>query len=121
MNRLLVPAWTWIAVAALATPPFAVAQEPDSEPLLELMSQVDARLQAQEWAAALPLLERVVARNPHVAYYWYALGLASANTREYRRAAQAYERAYALGAGWPNFNVSFEIARAYGSLGERAG
>jgi hypothetical protein len=96
-----------------------VARESRSDTYLELVNRAGERSQAEDWAAAGPLWERVVEINPTVASFWYALGTARLNAREYRKAIPALEKARALGAGSINFKPSYDIARAFGLLGEK--
>ena len=53
-----------------------LVHESKSETYDELVRRADERSQAQDWAAAAPLWERVVGINPTVANFWYALGTA---------------------------------------------
>jgi tetratricopeptide (TPR) repeat protein len=107
-----------IAVLVLAQA-IAFVHESRSDTYLELVTRANERSQAQDWAAAAPLWERVVEINPTVANFWYALGTAWLNAREYRKAIPALEKARELGAGSINFKPAWDIARAYGLLGEK--
>ncbi len=93
--------------------------EAKSDTYLELVTRANERSQAQDWAAAGSLWEQVVEINPTVANFWYALGTAWLNAGEYRKAIPALEKARALGAGSINFKPAWDIARAYGLLGEK--
>ena len=93
------------------------AAAPDS--YTELVRKAQERSQAQDWKAAAPLWQQVVDINPTVAMFWYALGTAWANAGEYRKAIPALERSRELGAGSTTFFPSYDLARAYGRLGEK--
>jgi tetratricopeptide (TPR) repeat protein len=113
----LFPAMIVIA-ALLGAQPRSFGQQPSADAFRKLLSQASEKSQAQEWAAAIPLWEQVVALNPHVARFWYALGTAQINAREYRKAIPSLERAFDLGAR-SLWLIAFEIARAHARLSEK--
>ncbi|TAH37290.1 MAG: hypothetical protein EYC70_09970 [Planctomycetota bacterium] len=108
-----------VLAAGLCTGMPAPAQQPQPDAVLELLRQIQDRYRAQDWAAAVPLLERIVEINPHVADFWHSLGMARSRMREHRGAIAALEKALELGAGSASNNVAYEIARNYGFLGEK--
>jgi tetratricopeptide (TPR) repeat protein len=94
------------------------APDPRPVPLPELVKQAEAKMAAQEWAAASSLWEQVVAANPTMPRYWEQLGRSRQIAKDYRRAIAALEMSLELGAGYP-FNTAYNIACSYAQLGEK--
>lgn len=110
MRALIVSgALVWLAQVSAAAP----------DSYTELVRKAQERSEAQDWRAAAPLWQQVVEINPTVAMFWYALGTAWSNAGEYRKAIPALEKSRELGAGSITFFPSYDIARAYGRLGEK--
>src|SRR5687768_17259288 len=103
---------------ALAAQAGALAGQPTPDEFLRVLRQAQERSRAAEWAAAVPLWERVVTINPQVAGYWYALGTAQRNAGEYRKAIPSLERSLDLGAGRLS-TIALDIARSYAGLREK--
>src|SRR5688500_10863657 len=102
--RTLIVVATFVAVEA------SVCGQPRTDAFLEDLSEAQEKSQARDWAAAIPLWERVIAANPHVAWFWNSLGTAQYNAGEYRKAIPSFEKALELGAG-PRGRIAFDIAR----------
>lgn len=98
----------------------ALLSGPENGPnvFLDNLAQAQAKSQAREWAAALPLWQYVVGANPNAGFFWYSLGTAQYNTEHYREAAASFEKALELGVG-RRANVAFEIARSHAMLKEK--
>ena len=103
-------------VVAAATP---LQAQPDPNAIVNDLNQAQAKSQSRDWAAAVPLWERLVAGNPHVGWWWYSLGTAQFNTGEYRKAIPSFEKALELGTFVPSWRPAFEIARSYARLKEK--
>src|SRR5262245_18949613 len=98
-----------------------VAQPPAQQKIdkyLDTVRQADASSRAQDWLAAAPLWERVVETNPHVAAFWFSLGLALQNAGENRQAIPALEKALQLGASYPH-TVAYFLARSHALAGDK--
>jgi len=94
------------------------APEPRPAPLPELVKQAEAKMAAQEWAAAASIWEQVVAANPTMPRYWDQLGRSCQLAKDYHKAIAALEMSLELGAGYP-FNAAYNIACSYAQLGEK--
>jgi hypothetical protein len=95
---------------------FAQPVAPDA--FLSALNQAQEKSRASEWPAAASSWERVVAMNPQVAGFWYALGTAQRNAGEYRKAVPSLERSLELGAG-RLATVALDIARSYAVLKDK--
>jgi tetratricopeptide (TPR) repeat protein len=102
------------------TAPLYAQSAPESRttPLSELVKQAEAKMAAQEWAAAASIWEQVVAANPTMPRYWEQLGRSRQIAKDYRKAIEALEKSLELGAGYP-FNAAYNIACSYAQLGEK--
>jgi tetratricopeptide (TPR) repeat protein len=105
----------FVVLVAVAAPAFA--QEAKS--LAEMIEQVKFKRTAKEWKDALTLYEKILALNPHVAQTWFDYGHTLYDAEDYRQAIPAFEKALALGAGYP-FESAYNIACCYALLGEKA-
>ena len=83
--------------------------QPDPNAVLTDLQQAQAKSQARDWAAAVPLWERLVAGNPHVGWWWYSLGTAQFNVGEYRKAIPSFEKALGLGVFVPLWRIAFDF------------
>ncbi len=90
-----------------------------SEDFGALRAAAIANSEAERWAQAADLWEKVAAMNPVDGENWTELARARFAAGDYRGAITAFEREFELGARIP-FDPLFDIARAYGLLGERA-
>jgi tetratricopeptide (TPR) repeat protein len=107
------------ALLAVASAP-ARAQAPMPAPaFVALVEQANARTAAKDWAAAMPLWERVVAANPVEGRFWNALATARYNARDYRAAIPAYRKAVELGYGIGG-NALYNLACSYALAGQPA-
>jgi tetratricopeptide (TPR) repeat protein len=93
--------------------------QPDPNAVLNDLQQAQAKSQSRDWAAAVPLWERLVAGNPHVGWWWYSLGTAQFNIGEYRKAIPSFEKAMELGTPFQSWRVAFDIARSQAGLKEK--
>ena len=82
------------------------------------LSAAEAMTRAKEWTEAASLWTKVVAANPVNARFWEQLGLARYSAKDFRGAIPAYEKALALGGGFP-FNQAYNIGCCYALLGEK--
>ena len=105
-----------VIVVATANP---LQAQLDPNAVLNDLNQAQAKSQSRDWAAAVPLWERLVAGNPHVGWWWYSLGTAQFNTGEYRKAIPSFEKAMELGTVIQLWRVAFDIARSHARLKEK--
>src|SRR5262245_12252272 len=103
-----------VFVAAQPQPP---AGEKTGD-FIDTVRQADEQSRAQNWMEAAPLWQRVVETNPHVAAFWFSLGLALQNTGENRQAISALEKAQQLGASYPH-TVAYFLARSQALAGDK--
>ena len=96
----------------------AFAQQPGPNSFLAVLRQAREKSQAQEWSAAIPLWQRVVADNPNVAGFWYALASAQLAAGDDRKAIPSLEKSLELGAR-SLWIIAFQIAQAHGRLNEK--
>ena len=75
------------------------ANQVTPDEFLNVLNQAQERSRASDWAAAVPLWERVVTINPKVGGFWYSLGTAQRNAGDYRKAIPTLEKALELGGG----------------------
>lgn len=101
MSRRALVCWTWAlgvawgAQPVVAQAPVPAAQAtPARDPALE---QAERSFEAMDWRRAAEAYEQIVTRNPRNAEAWFHLGVALAETGNLRRAAEAFDRAGALG------------------------
>lgn len=104
--------------AFLGAQTFTFAQQLDAGGYLKILRQANEKSQAQEWVAAIPLWERVVAINPHVARFWYALATAQINAGENRKAIPSLEKSLELGAR-SLWLVAYQLAQVHALLREK--
>ncbi|MEW6207852.1 MAG: hypothetical protein AB1631_05755 [Acidobacteriota bacterium] len=96
----------------------AQAQEKGFLAYQETIRQAEAKMLAQEWAAAAAMWERAAEMNPHLGNNWSQLALARVRAKDYRKAVEAYEKVIELGFGYP-FNAAYGISRCYALMGEK--
>jgi tetratricopeptide (TPR) repeat protein len=106
-----------MVIVVAAAIPLQAQQDPNA--VLNDLNQAQAKSQSRDWAAAVPLWERLVAGNPYVGWWWYSLGTAQFNTGEYRKAISSFEKASELGAFIPLESIAFDIARSHARLKDR--
>lgn len=94
------------------------AKQVTPDEFLKVLNQAREKSRASEWAAAVPLWERVVTMNPKVGGFWYQLGTAQRNAGDYRKAIPTLEKALELGGGRRS-TVALDIARSYAGLKEK--
>ena len=102
-----------VMVAMMATPAAGTEQTPAQAPTV---AQAIARMQAQDPAGAVKILEAVTAREPENFPAWRTLGAALLQTKEYDRAIVALEKALALQPAAPV--VVYNLGCAYARKGE---
>ncbi|HET6891206.1 MAG TPA: tetratricopeptide repeat protein, partial [Pyrinomonadaceae bacterium] len=105
-----------VIVVAAAIP---LQAQPDPNAVFNDLNQAQAKSQSRDWAAAVPLWERLVAANPNVGWWWYSLGTAQYNVGEYRKAIPSFEKALELGAFVPLGRIAFDSARSHARLKEK--
>ena len=96
----------------------AFAQQTDTDGFLKVLREAGEKSQAQEWAGAIPLWERVIAINPHVARFWYALATAQINAGENRKAIPSLEKSLELGAR-SLWLIAYQLAQVHALLREK--
>ncbi len=118
---------TWRRIAGLACvlavawgrPLFVAAQTPRAQtapardPALE---EAGRHFEAMDWTRAAEAYEQVVRRDPKHAEAWFRLGVALAETHEWPRAAEAFDRAADLGLG-DSATMAWEAALVNAKLG----
>ena len=97
----------------------APGQAPTDAPFPELVRQARTKYTERDAAAAVSLYERALAANPHDGAVWRQYGLALIETKEYRKAVAAHEKALELGAGYP-WESLYYIARCHALAGDKA-
>ena len=90
------------------------AQKPPA-PRDPAFDEADRWLQNMDWSRAVETYERALRRDPGNAQGWFHLGVASAQAQDYRRAAEAFERAGSLGLS-ESPKMAWEAALAYARL-----
>lgn len=88
--------------------PAAPPRDPDQD-------EADRRLQLMDWSRAAEAYQQIVRRNPQNAQAWFRLGVAAANVQDFRRAAEAFEKAGSLGLA-ESPKMAWEAALAYAKL-----
>ena len=101
-----------------SVPVAAQGQQADAQSFVELLQQAEAKSTAKEWKEAAAAWQRVVEANPVNAGFWNRLGDASYESKDYRKAILAYEKAMELGGGFPS-SAAYNIACCYALLGEK--
>jgi hypothetical protein len=74
--------------------------------------------EARDFAKAIPLYERLTAKNPQDGENWLRLANSRYYAREYRAAIEAYQKANELGFGFLQNNY-YSIAACYALLGDK--
>jgi hypothetical protein len=92
----------------LTQKPAAPARDP-------ALDEADRWLQNMDWSRAVETYERVLRRDPGNAQAWFRLGVASAQAQDFRRAAEAFEKAGSLGLA-DSPKIAWEAALAYARL-----
>ena len=88
--------------------------------ILDLVRQAQEKGTARAWPEAAAQWEQVVRLNPVQPNYWYSLGAAHYNARNYRAAIPAFEKAAALGAPIMGAYYSvYQIARCHARAGDK--
>ena len=108
----------WITIAVLFAVDARVFAQATPDEFLKVLTEAQAKSRASEWAAAVPLWERVVTMNPTVGSFWYSLGTAQRNSGDYRKAIPSLEKSLELGGG-RRLTVALDIARSYAGLKEK--
>jgi tetratricopeptide (TPR) repeat protein len=85
---------------------------------LKTLEQAREATKARQWPQAAELWARVVEANPTAGSFWSRLGEARYETKQYRPAISAYERALELRYGYP-WGVAYNIACCCALLGEK--
>lgn len=100
--------------------PFMLLDVPeDGVRYFETLTQARARYDAQQWAEAEPLLERLVGEYPRDPHNWMMLGFTKRNLGKHLDAAAAFERAGPL-IGWDGeFPNGYRMAYSYLAAGDR--
>ena len=88
-----------MTIAVLFAADARVFPQATPDEFLKVLNQAGEKSRASEWAAAVPLWERVVTMNPTVGSFWYSLGTAQRNSGDYRKAIPSLEKSLELGGG----------------------
>jgi hypothetical protein len=91
------------------------AQQPAARPRDPDLEEADRRIQLMDWSRAAEAYQQVVRRNPQNAQAWFRLGVAATNVQDFRRAAEAFEKAGSLGLD-QSPKMAWEAALAYARL-----
>lgn len=89
-----------LALATVDAPAYAQAGSANAQQP-PTVAQATARLQAQDAAGAVKILDAVIAREPENVMAWRTLGVALTQTKEYGRALAALQKALDLQPGTP--------------------
>src|SRR6185295_15134101 len=93
-------------------------QASQANTFLELLTQANEKTKAKQWAEAAQLWAKVAQLNPVEGDVWDQLAKARYETRDYRGAIPAFEKAFELGSDFP-CRQAYNVARCYGMLGEK--
>jgi len=99
-----------VVAAAASTPPLVGAGQAPAQP--PSVAQAVLRLQAQDAAGAVTILDEIVKREPDNFMAWRTLGAALIQTKAYDRAIAALTRALELQPGAPPVLYNLGAARA---------
>jgi hypothetical protein len=102
----------------LLVPPFARAQQPAALSFPETLKKAETAVAQKDWKAAAGYWASVVDENPVNARFWEQFAQALYQTKEYKQAIPAYQKALELGAGVPG-NQAYNIACCYALLGDK--
>jgi hypothetical protein len=106
---------TGLAIVAVLRVGGAIAQTP--APVPQALTDALAKINAGDFAAALPLAEAVVKDDPRNARAWRVIGLAEIRTKQPERAVDAYKKAIDLD---PSFVAAkYNLAVAYALVGDK--
>lgn len=94
------------------------AQAPQGGAPYDLLKEAQAKTAANDYAAALPLWEKVIEQNPHYFRHWIAYANALFAAKEYKRAIAAYQKWNELGASYP-WDAPYQIARCHALIGDK--
>jgi hypothetical protein len=86
------------------------------QPILSLVHDARWEASASHWSESARLWKLVTASNPVNGSYWSSLGDALMQARDYSSASSAFERAEALGDGFPS-ESRYRIAQCNALLG----
>lgn len=89
----------------------AHAQTPPAE------KTADSYYTAKDWVKTALAYETLAKANPNNAQDWYRWGVALAETGQYQKAIECYDKAGSL--GFHQFSVLLRTAKAYARLGDR--
>lgn len=92
-----------------------LTQKPAAPPRDPVLDEAERWLQNMDWSRAVETYERVLRRDPGNARAWFHLGVAAAQTQDFRRAAEAFEKAGSLGLA-ESPKMAWEAALAYARL-----
>jgi Flp pilus assembly protein TadD len=109
-RKAAMAAAAWLALVVASAPAFAQAGNANAQQP-PTVAQATARLQAQDAAGAVKILDAVVAREPENVMAWRTLGVALTQTKEYDRALTALQKALELQPGTPI--VFYNIGAVY--------
>jgi tetratricopeptide (TPR) repeat protein len=114
----LVCALALLLGSALAIGTAEASEEGRPEAAPGLADQATAKMDAKDWAGAAALWQRVVEQSPVVGNYWSNLARARYETKDYKKAIVASEKALELRAGFP-WIAAYRIARCHALLGDK--
>ncbi|HXL80080.1 MAG TPA: tetratricopeptide repeat protein [Pyrinomonadaceae bacterium] len=99
-------------------PPFAQAQQPAAPSFQETLKNAEGATAQKDWKAAAGYWASVVAANPVNARFWEQFAQSLYQSKDYKQAIPAYQKALELGAGFPS-NQAYNIACCYALLGDK--
>ncbi len=97
--------------------PSARAQQPAAS-FQETLKSAESAVAQKDWKAAAGYWAGVVAENPVNGRFWEQYAQALYQTKEYKQAIPAYQKALELGAGVPG-NQAYNIACCFALLGDK--
>lgn len=116
-SRVMALAWLVLFAASVTIYAQAPAHQPAND-YLELVKQARRKSLDREPVAAAALWEKALALNPYEGRHWRDYGTTLLESKDYRKAVTAYEKAYELGGGYP-WEQLYSIARCYALAGEK--
>jgi tetratricopeptide (TPR) repeat protein len=96
----------------------AQAQQPAAPSFQETLKNAETASTQKDWKSAVGYWASVVAANPVNARFWEQFAQALYQNKDYKQAIPAYQKALALGAGFPS-NQAYNIACCYALMGDK--
>jgi len=83
---------------------------------MDIIDQYTELVESKRWAEALPLIEEITARGPHIATSWFNYGVCLSAVGRNAEAAEKFLKAYELRPD--NFGAQYRAFRSLFDAGE---